>query len=105
MEVESKLLLDRGIRTDEFLEIPATPAGGWIWAEINVRRTLAGPLLDLLYRNQKMLLQVETNRRLLDFRFLDETAAIGFCFRPMRTVLHRCGRCSNQRAGSCWRKR
>jgi len=78
---ELKPLLDRSIRTDEILEIPAVPEG-LIWAELQVQRTLAGRLLDLLYRNEKMTLRVETARRSIDFTLLDETTATGFLLSP-----------------------
>jgi hypothetical protein len=78
---ELKPILDRSIGVDEIIEIPDVP-GGMIWAELQVQRTLTGHLLDLLYRNEKMMLHVETNRRSLDFTLLDETTASGFLLSP-----------------------
>lgn len=78
---ELRPLMDRSIRTEETLEIPAV-SGGLVWAELHVERTLTGALLDFLYRKEKMVLRVETARRSLDFRLLDETAAGGFLLSP-----------------------
>lgn len=78
---ELRPILDRGISTDEIIEIPRVP-GGLIWAELQVQRTLTGQLLNLLYRNEKMVLRVETTRRTQDFTLVDETAATGFLLSP-----------------------
>lgn len=78
---ELKPILDRGFGVDEIIDIPGVP-GGLIWAELEVQRTFIGRLLDLLYRKEKMALHVETTRRSLDFRLLDETAATGFLLSP-----------------------
>jgi hypothetical protein len=81
IDYELKPILDRSMRTDVFLEIPSVP-GGLIWAQLQVQRTLTGRLLDLLYRNEKLVLRVETARRSLDFTLLDETTAGGFLLSP-----------------------
>ncbi len=78
---ELRPILGRTIGTDEALEIPDAP-GGLIWAELQVQRTLTGRLLDLLYRNEKMVLRVETARRSLDCTLLDENTAGGFLLSP-----------------------
>lgn len=78
---ELKPILDRTIRTDETVGIPDV-RGGLIWAELQVQRTVTGRLLDLMYRNEKMVLQVETARRSLNFTLLDETTAGGFLLSP-----------------------
>ena len=78
---ELRPILDRSIRTDESLDVPGVP-GGLVWAELQVQRTFMGRLLDLLYRKEKMVLRVETARRTLDFRLLDETTAGGFLLSP-----------------------
>jgi hypothetical protein len=74
-------ILSRRIRTDEFVDIPAAP-GTLVWAELDMQRTLAGRVLDLLYRKDKMALRVETSRGAGDFTLLDETASGGFLLSP-----------------------
>ncbi|MBS1856365.1 MAG: hypothetical protein JST11_13445 [Acidobacteria bacterium] len=74
-------ILDRRVRTGEFVDIPAAP-GALIWAEFDIQRTFTGHLLDLLYRKDKMALRVETSGGAADFTLLDETAAVGFLLSP-----------------------
>ena len=79
---ELRPLLDRAIPTDHPVDVPEAP-GSLIWAELEVERTFTGRLLDLFYRKEKMLLDVETGRRALGFTLLDETAGGGFLLSPV----------------------
>jgi hypothetical protein len=81
VDYESRLILDREIHTDEFLDIPDAP-GRLIWAELYVQRMVAGRLADLLFRSERMVLRVETAQRSQDFGLLPGTAAAGFLLSP-----------------------
>jgi hypothetical protein len=74
-------ILERNISPDEKLDVPHVP-GALIWAEIQTQKTSAERLIDLLYRNQQMVLRVETSRRSVDFTLLDGTSAGGFLLSP-----------------------
>lgn len=53
-----------------------------VWAQLTLRKTLTGKLLDTFYRGEKMRLHVHTSHRTLDLTLLDETASGGFLLSP-----------------------
>lgn len=73
-------LMDRAGRFDSPI---ALPAGGPVWARIDVRPTLAGRLRSILYQVPPLLLRVQTrDGAAYEHRFLPGMARAGFLLSP-----------------------
>jgi len=76
-------------RFDEGIEIPSM-SGGPIWVRIDIRRTLYGNVMAMLYRPPRVSLTVFTRSgRAYAGRLLPATARCGFLLSPLIEIAMR----------------